>query len=119
MGLDAMREEQDLEAYSAEDKRSLDRFRELAIMAMDAVQDGDVEFESMSEVLRAIKEYDNARRLLEGGPVQTGQGEVTNILNIHLGGQDPQMAVEALLAIANSIESVEDDEDVIDVTPED
>lgn len=120
MGLDAMREDQDLDLYSEEDHRSLLRFKELAIMAMEAVQDGEVAFESMSEVLRALEKYDNARRLLEGGPaVQKGQGETTNILTINVvQGATPKMAVEALLAIANSIDS-SDDDDVIDVTPED
>lgn len=122
MGLDTLRKEQGIEVHSIEDYKSLARLQELAIMGMEAVESGEVEFTSMSEVMKALDNYNRERRLLSGGP--TERSETTNI-NISLGGNasTPIKAVQALLAIAASIQSPiiedDDDDDVIDVTPDD
>lgn len=121
MGLEELRKEQDLEVPSIEEYTHLSRLRELAIMAMESVETGEVEFQTMSEVRAALKEYEEYRRLVHGKPQQGQKGETTNI-NISLGGvsHDPKMAVAALLSIASAAELEDsDDEDVIDVTPED
>lgn len=117
MGLEALKKEQGLDVPSLEKYAHLSRLRELAILAMEAVEGGEVEFSSMSEVQAALKSYEDYRRLVEGKPSTQG-GETTNI-NISLGGtRDPIKAVQALIAIAASTQDSAEDKDIIDVTPE-
>lgn len=119
MGLQEMRDEQSLEVASIDEQIHLSRLRELSIMAMESIETGEVEFTTMSEVLRALQLYANERRLVEGEPTERKE---TN-LNISLGGKgkDTLKAVEALLAIASSMSGSKqiESEDVIDVTVED
>jgi hypothetical protein len=118
MGLTKMKEDQAIQLASVEEQAHLLRLKELAIMGMEAIEEGEVEFTTMGEVLRAQELYAKERRLVEGEPTERRETRV----NISLGGEGrtPIKAISALLAIAGDTENLFDDEEdeVIDVTPE-
>jgi hypothetical protein len=119
MGLESLKQEQALEVASIDEYIHLSRLREISIMAMEAIESGEVTFNTMNEVLKALELYAKERRLVEGEPTERRETKV----NISLGGAggEPIKAVQALLAIAASIERDEPEErnDVIDIEIED
>ena len=114
MGLSRLEKDQEIDVAEIEAKQHIARLREMMIAGLKAFEDGDIAFEKVSELRAFMKDYFDAIRLIQGEPTER---KATDI-NISLGGKggDPLQAIRALLAIAGTIE---EDKNVIDVTPED
>lgn len=97
MGKDQLEKQAETSLASIEDQIHLQRLTELAVMAMQAIEDGDVEFEKMSEVIQILKTLAYERRLIEGEP--TERRETTLRLQVGGEGADPKISIRAMLEI--------------------
>jgi len=111
MGLDQLEKDSEVSLASVQDQIHLQRLNELAVMGLQAIEDGTVEFEKMSEVLRVLKDLAYERRMIEGEP--TERTETTLRLKVGGEGVDSKLAIRAMLEIiADSGESVEKPEEI-------
>jgi hypothetical protein len=109
MGLNHLEKQAETSLASIEDQIHLQRLNELAVMALQAIEDGEVRFEKMSEVIQILKTLAYERRLIEGEP--TERRETT--LRLQVGGEsvDPKVSIRAILEIiAESGDEIEEGE---------
>jgi hypothetical protein len=111
MGLEKHKEDTELTRASMEEEIHLQRLAEIATMAMEAIESGEVKFERMSEVLAALQAFAHERRLIEGEPTERRE----TVVRLRVGGEDtsPMTAIRAMIEIVQAEDVIKKPEEEV------
>lgn len=112
LGTDDLEKQIDEDVWAEEEIENLRRFRYLALSGLKEFEEGRVSYTRMSEVLQALRDYDERLRLVRGSP--TERTETTHNVNLTSLPENRKLAIQALIAIA---QDSEEDEVIKEIPP--